>query len=110
MAGRAFESSLFRPDRETEVRSILDDRPDSEGLPPSCCTAVSEDVRSDLGVGGSRDANRLRISSSGLSMVPFVLLLAKDVRRLLDPAKYGRSLLRSAFASTPIVRGLMKTV
>jgi hypothetical protein len=109
-AGSAFESSLFLPDRVTEVRSMLEERPDSEGLPVSCWTAVSDVVRSDLGVGASRDAKRLRISSSGLSIVPLALLLAKDVRRLLVSARYGRSLLRSAFASTPTVRGLMKTV
>jgi len=43
-------------------------------------------------------------------MVPFALLLAKEVLRLEDSVRYGRSLRRSAFASTPIVRGLMNTV
>jgi hypothetical protein len=60
---------------------------------------------------GSNEASRLRISSSGLSTGPRLLRLAKDVRRLEGPvASCGRSRLRLACASMPMVRGLMKTV
>ena len=110
-AGEPFVSVRFLPDLGMADRSKVDEIADSDGVSSAAGTvSCDEGVRSWALVGVSIVASRFRNSSTGLSTAPRLLRLAIDVRRLALSPKSGLRRLRSALASTPTVRGLMKTV